>query len=446
MALRTLNPPRGIFGLPPTTWISDDMIMNSMPVVEFVPSKPNFDTGQNVFEVRPDLNAYNKILAAHGFALADPQHIKLAFLADNFPTDTFSNDYGETFLQKMTDISSQGIQDIIQISGQREATAGAKALLGTLKGAAGEGAFGSAIKKGSQAGIDMITGLKESLDEMSKPGAGGANNLLAGSANMVDKLLGGHRVDFPSVWRNSGYSPSYTMTIRLYNPKPGSFDATEQWIIGPLIAILLLGLPRSLDGRNYSWPFFHRITATGLYELDPGVITNITVIKGGDQQQIAYNQALAMVDVRIDITSLFTTIIAEESTDKPWQNRPTLREYMFAMRTTTDVDKEGFTRRTQLRENASIQSDNPQGQRNVLAGNAQITDRLSQAEQQRYDPARAKQLSVALEQGVETRVDPNNLIKEVTLIAQSDPNLVEVSEDLAEDIADEVFGDIGVGA
>jgi len=147
---------------------------------------------------------------------------------------------------------------------------------------------------------------------------------------LAGRLMAGARVDFPQVWKNSGFTPSYTMTVRLYNPRPGNYTATKKYIIGPLAALLLLGLPISSDGDTYNWPFLHKIRCPGIYNLNPAFISNITVVKGGDQQQISHKQTMGIVDVRIDFGSLYNSILAEEGNRK-LANRPTLNSYLKAL-------------------------------------------------------------------------------------------------------------------
>jgi hypothetical protein len=146
--------------------------------------------------------------------------------------------------------------------------------------------------------------------------------------NNADVLAAGGRIDFPMLWKNSTYTPSYTMTIRLYNPNPNSRRATSKFIIGPIAALLLLGLPMSVGAGAYSWPFIHRFYSPGIYDLDPGYISSITVVKGGDQQQIAWKQRMGLVDVRIDFGSVFNSILSNASSSR---NRPTLQGYLTAM-------------------------------------------------------------------------------------------------------------------
>lgn len=319
-----LSPLNNTYGLPPTTWISDEMIINSMPVFEITPCKPVFQSGLNLFSVEPDVKAYEDILEKHGFATETP--IRVAFIADNFPTDSFTSEYGDTFLQKFTDVASQGMSQLIQMTGQRNAIEGAKEIGRIIEGAGkdfGNSAVGNILKSGGS-GLGTMAGNLQKF-------ANNSGGVLGGGINIVSEMLAGHRVDFPQVWMNSGFTPSYTATVRLYNPNPANDNSTEKHIIGPLAVLLSLALPRSKDGRTYGWPFFHKIKSTGIYNLDPAVITNITVVKGGDQQQISFNQKLSVVDVRIDFTSLYNSMLQEEG-DKTFTNRPTLRSYLQALR------------------------------------------------------------------------------------------------------------------
>lgn len=308
-----------VFGLPPSTIVSDDVLKNSMPVAEIFPSRPAFVSGLNIFTLEDAWDtgkgsdpSYSSLLNDHGYSV-EGKSIKVAFLADNFPTDTFTNEYGESFLQKFTDVASEGAAAISQFFGARTAGEAFNTATERLIKAGGvAGAAGTAAKSAGQQVKSVI------------------NNLgLGGPGGTVSSLLAGARVDFPQIWKNSGYQPSYTMTIRLYNPEPRSSEATEKYIIGPLAALLLLGIPISRDGNTYNWPFLHRVSCPGIYNLNPGFISNITVIKGGDQQQISYNQRMGIVDVRIDFGSLYNSILAGGNLKS---GRPTLKTYLKSLK------------------------------------------------------------------------------------------------------------------
>jgi len=423
-----LDPFMGVYGLPPSTWLSDDMIVNSMPVFDIIPAKPEFSEGLNLFRVEDDSERYLKILATHGYTTAIP--IRVAFLADNFPTDSFTNDYGETFLQKFTDVASQGMSQLAQMTGSQTGTEALRNIGGSLSDLGEDmgGMMGGALSGVGGAASGAGSGIEKLLRRMESNDAGGVTNVMGGGVQLINKMVAGHRVDFPQVWRNSGFSPSYTATVRLYNPNPSSDKATEQYIIGPLAVLLALALPTSDDGKTYNWPFFHKIKSPGIYGLDPAVITNMTVVKGGDQQQIAYNQRLGMVDVRIDFTSLYNTLLAEEGTGNI-TNRPTLKSYLKAMK---DIDPSLSRNRQVMRAGigprAGVQ---PGGTR--FSSRTGSEDSSSVARRNliaKNEAARQRQAPKITEVLARTRVPVAITNQQRTLVIDSDRTFIEINPDV----------------
>ncbi|MFW9871849.1 MAG: hypothetical protein ACFFG0_02020 [Candidatus Thorarchaeota archaeon] len=321
-----------IIGLPPDNLHEDTNVVlrNSMPLCRIYPGVPSYTEGITLFRRRSLFSSsskgeasYLKLLADQGFTLnqftgqSDKGYLTVAFQADSFPTDSFTNEYGENFLQSFTDVASEKAASLMQIMGKRSAGEALSSMVSSLKkGGTASRAIGTGLETAQKTAGDVIRSL---------PGGG----TISGGINLVSALAAGSRIDFPMLWKTSGFQPSYTMTIRLYNPNPSDSEATEKYIIGPIAALMLLGIPISQDGKTYSWPFIHRIEAPGIYDLDPAFISNITVIKGGDQQQISYPQKMGVVDVRIDFGSLFNSILAGRKSS----GRPTLYSYLKAMRT-----------------------------------------------------------------------------------------------------------------
>lgn len=309
------------------------VMRNSMPLVKIYPGEPSFTEGLSLFRRIGTFGkptdkglSYSRLLADHGFHIQQPGgdnsqdggYIAFAYLADSFPTDSFTNEYGENFLQKFTDVASEGAASISQMMGARDVGEATQKFIGALKGGGtAANLVGTGLEKGKEALTDILGTISGAV-----PGFGRG-------VNLISSLAAGSRIDFPMVWKTSGFQPSYTMTIRLYNPAPQSEASTNKYIIGPIAAIMLLGIPLSKDGHAYSWPFIHRIKSPGIFDLDPAFISNITVIKGGDQQQISYQQRLSIVDVRIDFGSLFSSMLAAKGLGR---NRPTLEKYLNTFR------------------------------------------------------------------------------------------------------------------
>jgi hypothetical protein len=321
-SLITLAP---TWGLPPDTFVSNNMIKNTMPVATIYPQVPVFSLGLSLYTAKKAWKPYNELLNYHGFKL-ERDSIKIAFLADNFPTDSFQNEYGESFINKITDIASQGAGELAQVLGARTGTQALSQAAKTLqtigaKMGGGAGAMLERVGGGIVGGVGKTTAALSELAKSDELGAGGARAI-----GLINRMMAGARVDFPQVWKNSGFTPSYQLTIRLYNPKPGDKRATQKYIVGPIIALLLLAVPQTQDGQTYSWPFLQAIDCPGIFKVDPSFIGNVAVIKGGDQQSFAYNQRMGIVDVRLDIGSLYNSMVAGK-TNISEGNRPTLADY-----------------------------------------------------------------------------------------------------------------------
>ena len=307
-----------ILGLPPLDLDvhTNQMILNSMPTAEIFPSKAEFSGGYDLFRLRDAMNDYKTLLNGYKYNISGDS-IKVAFLADSFPTDTFSNEYGENFLQKLTDVASEGVSGLNQMMGTTSGTEAMREIIGRMNKAGG-------LFKTAGGILGDVGDYGSKLADVLAPKGSGRQRLL----NAANELAAGGRIDFPNLWKSSSYQPSYTMTVRLYNPDPRSDSLTKQYIIGPIAALMLMGIPLTRTGGTYSWPFLHRVVSTGIYNLDPAFIQSVTVIKGGDQQQISYGQRLGIVDVRIDFGSLYNTMVAGTNVTA---GRPTLAKYLKAL-------------------------------------------------------------------------------------------------------------------
>ena len=139
-----------VIGMPPGTYLSDVIMENSMPTATITPCKPDFSQGLSLFRLEESMSTFNDELIKLGYSV-NKSAIEVAFLADNFPSDSFVNDYGETFLQKFTDVASQGMAQLAQMTGAQTGTQAIKqygnilAGFGDMEGVAGK-AFGAAGK------------------------------------------------------------------------------------------------------------------------------------------------------------------------------------------------------------------------------------------------------------------------------------------------------------
>jgi hypothetical protein len=300
----------------PSLEATRNVFHNSQLIVEIIPCIPVMSDGLSLFTIQSKLDEFKSRLKIFGYEIGPGDCIKIAIQADITPSESFSNDYGESFLSKITDVASSGAAELNQITGSTNAAQAA----GKLANVGGKVMSGIPYAKEAMEGIATKA---QELEAWSKSAPGGAK----GAANMALAMLGGARIDFPQVWKNSAFSTSYSVTVKLYNPSPGNAKATDFFIIGPLATLLLLGLPKEqeeLKGRAYNYPYFHKIKCKGLFEIDQGAITSIQVTKG-TEGQIAFNQNLGMVEVKMDFIDLHAHMVGSSDTGT---NIPTLGKYL----------------------------------------------------------------------------------------------------------------------
>jgi len=307
----------------------DVLRRNSSLLIDIKPCKTHIETGISLFRLDSAWDDYVKFLKDVGFTPTPEQTSKktitVSAMAESFPTDTFSNEYGEHFLNQITDVAGQGFGQLAQMMGQKTATGAIKELgkLGTSAGSDIGGTLGSLLS-GLGSSLTTIGGKgNETINKMAKQG-GAAGTI----GKAMNQLLAGARIDFPQIWKNSSYNPTFSCSIRLYNPNPGSKLSTEKYIVGPLAAILTLALPQGNKENAYTWPFFCVVDCKGLFKIPMGAITNITVAKGGDSGMVGFNQRVSMVDVRIDFINLHSTILLSKL---GIGSRPTLKGYLENM-------------------------------------------------------------------------------------------------------------------
>lgn len=216
----------------------------------------------------------------------------LAFYVDgnsvSSVTDSFSNSTTESSLAS----TINGLSDQ-----QREL----KFLIGS----------GSAISQiydsGSQITESILGGLSGLAVDM---GAGMIGNLAQTGVNSV---LHGGKIILPKIWEDSQYSKSYSFDIKLRSPDHDSLSIFLN-IIVPYLKLLCLVLPQNTDELKYnpnaySSPFLVRAYCKGMFNIDMGIITDMTVTRGAECQWND-NGLPTQIDISLTIEDLYSSLMS----------------------------------------------------------------------------------------------------------------------------------------
>lgn len=141
---------------------------------------------------------------------------------------------------------------------------------------------------GSEVGLNVTKftgeeGLAQNMENlqnfMNKWGkVGGVLSSLLGKTTT---LLAGGRIVFPEIWSDSSFSRSYSCSMKLVSPAGDPFSIYMN-ILVPIYHILALTLPRQSIEQSYFSPFLVRAYYKGLFNVDMGIITGLSLTKGAE--------------------------------------------------------------------------------------------------------------------------------------------------------------------
>ena len=128
----------------------------------------------------------------------------------------------------------------------------------------------------------------------------------------INTLVNGGKIIFPQIWSNSSYSRSYSLDIKLRSPDHDSLSIFLN-IIKPYCKILALTLPRIMQNEDhynangYMSPFLVKAFSKGMFNIDMGIISSLSVNKGAECQ---WNDdgLPTQIDITIDITDLYSSL------------------------------------------------------------------------------------------------------------------------------------------
>ena len=152
---------------------------------------------------------------------------------------------------------------------------------------------------------DLFADSKAAIDQFTAK-LGGQGNIFSNLLNNVRTVASGGRLMFPNIWSNSTFSKSYQVNIKLTTPY---YDPKSWWlnIYVPLCHLLALCLPRGEFHNGYAAPFLVKAFYTGTFNIDTGIITELTVAKGKEGGWTK-DGLPTVVDVSFTIQDLYPTI------------------------------------------------------------------------------------------------------------------------------------------
>jgi len=159
---------------------------------------------------------------------------------------------------------------------------------------------------------------KQSLKDFLSKDFGLSSQQIEGSGHIVQTLgniiLRGSRVSFPRIWSRSEYKPNLIANIKLVSPY-GDPKAIKEFIIKPLMYLLMLASPVTDDGISYGFPSTVMIRAYGLSMINIASISSISLRRGGNDTAFNFYRQPLQIDVSLvfeNLVSGFSVVNSEK--------------------------------------------------------------------------------------------------------------------------------------
>ena len=170
------------------------------------------------------------------------------------------------------------------------------------------GENGNAVADLISSGSEITSSITSSLSSAVTNVAGGIVGSLSNKG--VNTVLNGGKIIFPEIWSDSDFSRSYNIDIKLRSPDHDNLSIFLN-IIKPYCKLLALAMPKarkngdSIDPNSYESPFLVKAYSKGMFNIDMGIITSMTVNKGAT---CCWNDngLPTQIDISLEIKDLYS--------------------------------------------------------------------------------------------------------------------------------------------
>ena len=131
-----------------------------------------------------------------------------------------------------------------------------------------------------------------------------------GTKELFDIVVKGSQLFLPNVWKSSSFDKKYSISFRLSSPS-GDYISIARHVGIPLAHILAASLPSQTGPHSVTKPHLVQVDSPGQFSVRMGMISNMTIRKGGKDNIWSNHLGLARsIDITIDIVDLFELIPA----------------------------------------------------------------------------------------------------------------------------------------
>lgn len=203
--------------------------------------------------------------------------------AETSINESFSNNTTESMISQTVNGFSQSAKEIQFIMGNND--------------------YGGVLQSIGSAVTDVASNITSALGDVAEVVAG--KNLITRVSNELTTIVSGGKIIFPEIWSDSEYDRSFDISIKLRSPDPDPVSIFLN-IYMPIILLVSMAAPHQIGNSSnaYESPFLVRATYKSIFNCDLGMITSLSISKGGQGNWNVLGQPVS-ADVTLSIRDLY---------------------------------------------------------------------------------------------------------------------------------------------
>ena len=169
--------------------------------------------------------------------------------------------------------------------------------------------------------INYFTGSGFDIDDSSANEAldavlGSGDSVIGGLKNIAENFVKGGRMVLPKMVDGSQYGRSISCNMKFVSPYGNKLSVFLKCLV-PICHLIAMAFPRQLSDNMYTYPFLVRCAQTGHFNVDLGIISSLTINRGGSDETSWTIDTLATEwEVTMEITPLVDQLMIS-STSHP---------------------------------------------------------------------------------------------------------------------------------
>lgn len=151
-------------------------------------------------------------------------------------------------------------------------------------------------------GLNNTQQLFDNIKAKVGSGMSSSQGAVAAILNGLHNTIAGSKMLFPELWQDSQFSRDYSVNVKFGSPDNDPLSIYLN-IIVPLIHTVCLAAPKYTGPNTYTAPFLVRAFYQGFFNVNMGIITDLSITKGNEGAW-TYDNVPTTLELRISIKDL----------------------------------------------------------------------------------------------------------------------------------------------